>query len=264
VVIASIFLFVTLTITAAVVVFCKKRNSVFAFQKSEQEDMDYELDDINTDVEYTETDFESECEGGKSPAHHVHRSRSFHHLDPGNAHDSPARLPLVQPDSPLHLPCRCRHGDGRYGDGRLVDGRHGDGRGGYQKMVVTAVMEKGGGGEESDDSGGEQTGIRRPRNPRLRQLNKQYYGLTCVDSDPESGCPYHDKTSKPRDKTPVINITYADEPPNYESLNYIRNAAASAGYKVVVSMEKGCRHGNNACHHGDDDGNQETDKCVLR
>lgn len=47
-----------MTITAAVVVFCKKKNTVFSLQKSEQEDDgEYELDEMPTDVEYTETGF---------------------------------------------------------------------------------------------------------------------------------------------------------------------------------------------------------------
>ncbi|ELT88149.1 hypothetical protein CAPTEDRAFT_195379 [Capitella teleta] len=61
VVIASLFLFVTMAITMALVVFCRKRNSVFAFQKSEQEDYpDYEMEEMETDVEYTETDSDTE------------------------------------------------------------------------------------------------------------------------------------------------------------------------------------------------------------
>ena len=41
-----------MTITAAVVVFCRKKNTVFALQKCEQEDdeeEDYEMDDLHTD-----------------------------------------------------------------------------------------------------------------------------------------------------------------------------------------------------------------------
>ena len=49
--IASVFLFLTMTITAALIVFCKKKNTVFSLQKSEQEDDgEYELDDMPTDV----------------------------------------------------------------------------------------------------------------------------------------------------------------------------------------------------------------------
>jgi hypothetical protein len=62
IVIASIFLFVTIAVTMALVVFCRKRNAVFAFQKSEQEDYpDYEMEEMETDVEYnTETDSDTE------------------------------------------------------------------------------------------------------------------------------------------------------------------------------------------------------------
>lgn len=58
-VIASMFLFFTLAITVAVIIFCRKKNIVFAFQKSEQEDGgEYELDDMdtNTDFEYGSDD----------------------------------------------------------------------------------------------------------------------------------------------------------------------------------------------------------------
>ena len=46
-------------------------------------------------------------------------------------------------------------------------------------MVVSAVMEKSvaGGNSESEDSGAE------TRNPRLRPLNKQYYGLAGITPD---------------------------------------------------------------------------------
>ncbi|CAD5111773.1 unnamed protein product [Dimorphilus gyrociliatus] len=60
IVVASVLLFVTISITAAVIVFCKKRNAVFALQKAEQEDeAEYELDDINTD---SDTDGTVSCE----------------------------------------------------------------------------------------------------------------------------------------------------------------------------------------------------------
>lgn len=61
-VIASMFLFFTLAILIAVIVFCRKKNVVFALQKSEQEDEgEYELDDMdtNTDCASEDDDVES-------------------------------------------------------------------------------------------------------------------------------------------------------------------------------------------------------------
>ncbi|XP_061185278.1 uncharacterized protein LOC133193353 [Saccostrea echinata] len=47
----GIFVFITLTLTAAVIVFCKKKNSVFLLQKSDlHADLDLELEDIQTDI----------------------------------------------------------------------------------------------------------------------------------------------------------------------------------------------------------------------
>lgn len=60
IVITSIFLFMTLTITGTVIVFCKKKNSVFAFQKSENDsESDFEMDEISrTDIDIQENDSE--------------------------------------------------------------------------------------------------------------------------------------------------------------------------------------------------------------
>lgn len=56
-VIMSILICISLTISAGVLIFCKKKNSVFAYQKSEQTSTDYgyEMDDINTDNESTDS-----------------------------------------------------------------------------------------------------------------------------------------------------------------------------------------------------------------
>ena len=52
IVIMSIFICFTLSITAAIFVFCKKKNSVFTLQKSDKDkDMEYEMDDMNTDID---------------------------------------------------------------------------------------------------------------------------------------------------------------------------------------------------------------------
>ncbi|KAK2161461.1 hypothetical protein LSH36_116g04011 [Paralvinella palmiformis] len=127
-VIASIFLFFTITITIAIIVFCRKKNSVFALQKSEQEDEegDYELDELNTDIEFTETDVESEYDN-------ISRRKSY----PLDASEDPSHRLLAAPMTHrqrLHDPflgvhrCQCQHGH--------------DNRGAYQTMVVAAVLEK--------------------------------------------------------------------------------------------------------------------------
>ncbi|CAC5377318.1 unnamed protein product [Mytilus coruscus] len=57
IIIMSILIFISLTISAAVLVFCKKKNSVFSYQKSEHADKDYEyeMDDINTENESSDS-----------------------------------------------------------------------------------------------------------------------------------------------------------------------------------------------------------------
>ena len=110
-VIAGLFLFVTMAVTTAVLVFCRKRNSIFALQKSEQEDM--ELEDYNTDLELTETDFDSENESLTG------RPASLHSFQSNTVAHKPDALPPKK--------------SSRLGD---------DKRGAYQKMVVTAVLEK--------------------------------------------------------------------------------------------------------------------------
>lgn len=57
IIIMSILIFISLSISAAVLVFCKKKNSVFSYQKSEQGDKDYEyeMDDINTENESSDS-----------------------------------------------------------------------------------------------------------------------------------------------------------------------------------------------------------------
>lgn len=47
----GIFIFITLSLTTAVIVFCKKKNSVFLLQKSDlHADLDLELEEIQTDI----------------------------------------------------------------------------------------------------------------------------------------------------------------------------------------------------------------------
>ncbi len=214
VVIASLFLFLTLTITAAVVVFCRKKNSVFALQKSEQEDDgEYELDDMITDIEYTETDFESETESLKqirSPVAmpRVHR-RTMHQIrSSDNIEGSPSRRPLVTERQTESDP------EDSPGPGRHVCHCGGtmDPRGAYQRMVVTAILERPSrNGNEGADSDSEL------RTRYIEKLKKHYYALAqTAGSDVESENEGGPQLTKP----PIINVTYVDEPPAYDSLDY--------------------------------------------
>lgn len=193
VVLASIFLFVTLTVTAAVVVFCRKRNSVFALQKSEQEDEpELELEDLHTDMDYTETDFESEVDTESM-------RKSTGNLNNESDYDnSPARRPLVPnmqhdselDDSPVLNTCR------RCGA---------DPRGNYQRMVVTAVLEKPL-LQECEDTGCD------ARTCYLEKLQRHYYGFAAVPSDGDSD---HEIGPYSMSPPPIINVTYVDDPPSY-------------------------------------------------
>ncbi|GAB1605829.1 uncharacterized protein LOC128249906 [Argonauta hians] len=54
-VLTGLFALFTISITGAIIVFCKKKNTVFALQKCEQDsDIDCELDDINTELEMSD------------------------------------------------------------------------------------------------------------------------------------------------------------------------------------------------------------------
>ncbi|CAE1315978.1 unnamed protein product [Acanthosepion pharaonis] len=70
-VLTSLFAFFTFSITGAIIVFCKKKNSVFALQKCEQEsDIDYELDDLNsTEIEMSDDGLDDQtCSATKRSA----------------------------------------------------------------------------------------------------------------------------------------------------------------------------------------------------
>lgn len=59
IVIMSIFVSITLTITVAILMFCKKKNSVFVLQKCEQESESvYEMDDINTECDFSDQELD--------------------------------------------------------------------------------------------------------------------------------------------------------------------------------------------------------------
>lgn len=224
VVISSIFLFLTMTITAAVVVFCRKRNTVFAFQKSEQTDeADYEMDDMNTDIEYTETEFESETDSVKPRKSLSHTGVCIE----SDYENSPVRRPLVTniqqeseiEDSPVrqHV-CRCGA----------------DPRGQYQRMVVTAVLEKPNRSSHiivSDEESGTD-----PRSRYMQKINPHYYypgygGISSdIESDPEA-----------MQKPPVINVTYADAPPAYDSLDYYTSQQKHS-HTIQADVEKYYHH----------------------
>lgn len=59
-VIMSILIFISASLSGAVLVFCKKKNSVFIYQKSEpvEKDYEYEMDDIQTEIDSSEIDNE--------------------------------------------------------------------------------------------------------------------------------------------------------------------------------------------------------------
>ena len=111
-----------------------------------------------------------------------------------------------------------------------------DPRGAYQRMVVTAILEKphgqgaaagvAGGGSESGDSDSEL------RTKYIEKLRKHYYALAqTASSDIESeneGCPM----SKP----PIINVTYVDDPPAYDCLDY-KLPKSDMCPQVTVDME---------------------------
>ena len=185
VVIASIFFFCTIALTAALVVFCKKRNSVFALQKSEQDtDPDYEMDEYNTDMEFTETDYDSETD-----YHESFRMRS-----PG-ATNSPARQPLVSPSTPSKVRLVCSHGT-----------QTGDPRGKYQQ--ITSPCEP---GVMNDDNDSDNDDIPL-RSTYLKHPNKTYYAFAAVSSSDansnQDGC---------TQEQPMKTVPCTDDPSNYNN-----------------------------------------------
>lgn len=237
VVIASIFLFFTLSITVAVVVFCRKKNSVFALQQSEQDDADLEMEELNSDGEMTDTEFESEMDNVRQ------RSLSLNHLDPCGA-DSAARRPLVGPraesepeDSPITMRSH-----------QMYSGSTRDDRGAYQRMVVTALLEKPGHNSDSEDSSTEL------KLQYHRPLNKKYYGIAAVSSDIDSdgeGMPLNEQS-------PVINITYAEDTAKHASI------ATSVSNGITVTVD---RHHDKCCskdsYHESQAHKRPAEACVL-
>lgn len=67
----AIFTTISISISLAVIVFCRKKNTVFMLQKCEQES-DVEMDDLPTEIENSDTDTEE-----VRTAHRVKRSESY-------------------------------------------------------------------------------------------------------------------------------------------------------------------------------------------
>lgn len=196
IVIASIFLFITLSITAAVVVFCRKRNMVFSLQKSEQDtEIDYEMDEFNTDMEYTETDFESETDSRSLKQVQRSMSRSFIESDCESS--SPAHIPLVscQVESEGGSPSRTAASSSR---------------GEYQRMTVTAMMETHQTESEfQTDTCNSEDDIK--SNNCKRQLRKHrkksYISTQTMSSDADSDCENSSMIARP----PKVTLTYYDD-----------------------------------------------------
>lgn len=142
IVITSIFLFMTLSVTVAILVFCRKKNTVFVLQKCEQEDeISYELDDMNnTDIEFA--DFEGEHDAMQPKAKKSATCPNL--LDSIEREDSQCLQLLLDTTesetddsgkercSPVHPKLKRRSKSFTF---------QGRGCRGYQQMVVTAVME---------------------------------------------------------------------------------------------------------------------------
>ncbi len=158
IIISSLFLFMTLGVAVAIVVFCRKKNTVFAFQKSEQEDhdADYEMDEINTDVEYTDTDQDTDPDSTQDPSH----------SEPSSSQ------PLVRPK---HAADDISESPSCHWLNTVQSSRQGK----YQKMVVAAVLERRPSHSDTSDDSSE------GKSWRYKVVNKRYYGVKpdCNDLD---------------------------------------------------------------------------------
>ncbi|XP_064645394.1 uncharacterized protein LOC135498844 [Lineus longissimus] len=186
IVIASIFLFITMSITAATVVFCKKKNTVFVLNKSEQEDLgsDYEMDELtNTDMEYGDFGSEMGLNRKKSASTSTCISKLETDLED-------TRRPLVANFDDNMDDQRYLVSDMPYRSRTLCENE----QKGYRRLTVSAVVEKPGilGGIDSEN---EESPYRIPSN-LSKQKNKGFYRLTMVQSDVDSDCensPAHKK-----------------------------------------------------------------------
>ena len=199
-VIGGIFLFLTISITGAVAVFCRKRNTVFALQKSEQEDVDdidYELDEFDdSSTEYEE----SECDISRPRL-----SSNGNHLDI-HYNDSPVHFPLVaykhdsyaddtfesQPSNKIQWADVESTLPSSYSPISNTTQSNGypNYRGQYHQMVVTAVMEN---------------------------TNTSSTITTAVDTTEHSSSPLTEGNT-----IPSISIAFGDHPPSYDSIDHAK------------------------------------------
>lgn len=124
-VIAGLFLFMTFAVTLAVILVCRRRNSVFALPKNDEADeRDYEMDDIITDVDFSETEIDCDTDASWNSRASNQQPDSDHVL-------SPPPTPLVGSNerlaeseaevSPVRTRCSCRHDEDSFcGHERLV------------------------------------------------------------------------------------------------------------------------------------------------
>lgn len=124
-VIAGLFLFMTFAVTLAVILVCRRRNSVFALPKNDEaDDRDYEMDDIITDVDFSETEIDCDTDASWNSRASNQQPDSDHVLSPPPTPlvDSNERLAESEAElSPVRTRCSCRHDDDSFcGHERLV------------------------------------------------------------------------------------------------------------------------------------------------
>ncbi|XP_060572317.1 uncharacterized protein LOC132730414 [Ruditapes philippinarum] len=83
-VLLGIFTIISITMAVSVLVFCRKKNSVFMLQKCDQDsDIDLEMNDMNTEVETSDSEYE--FIESTSPQHATRRSQTCPNLSTYNA-----------------------------------------------------------------------------------------------------------------------------------------------------------------------------------
>ncbi|CAH1790144.1 unnamed protein product, partial [Owenia fusiformis] len=201
VVIASIFLFFTLTISGAVVVFCKKRNTVFSLQKSEQDD--YEMNSV-TPSEATATATEMDSEIGSRRGSMLSRKNSIfdNFSNFSNFSRSSSKYSII--DNGMTRSCSKYsavdiddHDSSIFG--RWLDEKDYQ----YEKMVMTSkchVLHNPGATSESDTEGS--VNLNQSPNDNAGKMNRDYYGISGLPSDIESD---YDSIGSPSHK-PLVNF----------------------------------------------------------
>lgn len=127
-VIAGLFLFMTFAVTLAVILVCRRRNSVFALPKNDEtDDRDYEMDDIITDVDFSETEIDCDTDASWNSRASNQQPDSDHVQSPPPTSlvDSNEQLADSETDelssSPVRTRCSCRHDEDSFcGHERLV------------------------------------------------------------------------------------------------------------------------------------------------